>query len=383
MSLVQSDTGVFAILTFTCAFFFFIPKVFPKVFKYAPPIVWIYATPLVLTNIGLIPSSSPVYTMLKTYAIPMFIVIMLLEVNVKSAFAVAGRAIGVMLIASIGIVAGCIASFAIFKGYLPADAWKGVGALVGTWTGGTGNLAAVGGGLDISGETMGLSILTDTVIAIVWIPLLLFSKNFKGMFLKQDKVEKRKDIRKVADNYAKHPQIMKYTDFVYLIAIAFLVLWFGTFLSNILPEIKPVLSQGTWLILIITTITLILSTTPLQKIPGTRSVATGIIYIFVASMGAKAQLTNIAQAPMFLAMGGLATLIHGAFVVFAVKIMKVNISIGAIASAANHGGAASAPVVASFHDEKLVPLSIVLALVGYAIGNYLGFLTAQICYAIL
>ena len=46
----------------------------------------------------------------------------------------------------------------------------------------------------------------------------------------------------------------------------------------------------------------------------------------------------------------------------------------------NVGGAASAPVVAAAHREKLVPVSILMALIGYAIGNYAATLTAGLCH---
>ncbi len=50
----------------------------------------------------------------------------------------------------------------------------------------------------------------------------------------------------------------------------------------------------------------------------------------------------------------------------------------AIASAANIGGAASAPIVASHHQESLVPASILMALLGYALGNYLAPLAGNL-----
>ena len=43
------------------------------------------------------------------------------------------------------------------------------------------------------------------------------------------------------------------------------------------------------------------------------------------------------------------------------------------------GGAASAPVAAGYHREDLVPISIMLALLGYGLGNYLGVATAWLC----
>jgi uncharacterized membrane protein len=51
----------------------------------------------------------------------------------------------------------------------------------------------------------------------------------------------------------------------------------------------------------------------------------------------------------------------------------------AVASVAAVGGAASAPVAASYHREDLVHVSIMLALLGYGLGNYIGVLTAQMC----
>ena len=59
-------------------------------------------------------------------------------------------------------------------------------------------------------------------------------------------------------------------------------------------------------------------------------------------------------------------------------LFRVDVHTLAIASAANIGGAASAPVVAAHHRESLVPASILMALIGYALGNYLAILTGRL-----
>ena len=61
-------------------------------------------------------------------------------------------------------------------------------------------------------------------------------------------------------------------------------------------------------------------------------------------------------------------------------LLRVDVHSAAIASAANVGGAASAPVVAAAHRESLVPASILMALIGYAIGNYCALVTARLCH---
>ena len=54
----------------------------------------------------------------------------------------------------------------------------------------------------------------------------------------------------------------------------------------------------------------------------------------------------------------------------------------AIASAANIGGVATGPIVAAYHNPKLVPVSILMALTGYAVGTYAAFLAAWLCYLV-
>ena len=74
--------------------------------------------------------------------------------------------------------------------------------------------------------------------------------------------------------------------------------------------------------------------------------------------------------------------IHGGFCLLGAKLLRVDVHTAAIASAANIGGAASAPVVASHHQESLVPASILMALIGYAIGNFAAYGAALLCRAV-
>jgi uncharacterized membrane protein len=86
------------------------------------------------------------------------------------------------------------------------------------------------------------------------------------------------------------------------------------------------------------------------------------------------------QTVAFVAGAYLWIALHGVFVFGAAWVLRVDIHTAAIASAANIGGAASAPIVAAHHDEALVPVSILMAMVGYAVGNYAAFAAASLCY---
>ncbi len=242
-------------------------------------------------------------------------------------------------------------------------------------------MAAVAAGLNISSETLGLAVLTDGIIFSLWIPFLLISKNYKKLFEKICGTPV--DTIKNLELKPEKSLAMTSVHFIYLLALAFIVLWTSKYISSRLPEIKPVLTTSTWEILVTTTLALILSLTKVRDIPGTRSIATALIYIFMASMGAKAVITNLSAIPWFIATGAVWIFIHGIFTILGARIFKMDIGIAAVSSAANVGGVASATVVASVNDSKIIPVGILLALLGYAIGNYFAFLTAQICSMLL
>jgi len=113
-------------------------------------------------------------------------------------------------------------------------------------------------------------------------------------------------------------------------------------------------------------------------LPNATAIGTALIYVFVAGMGARASLAGFAQAPAFLLGALIWIFVHGAFCVLGAKLFKVDVHSTAIASAANIGAAASAPIVAAFHRPSLVPVSILMALLGYAIGNYLAPLAGHL-----
>lgn len=387
--LISSPGGVLAVLCAVCAFWFYVQQVTNwNLFNYVPPLLFIYATPVILNNTGVIPAASPVYSGLSSFALPAFIVLMLIKVNVPAAVKIMGKGVLVMLMGTMGVVVGAVVSYIIVHRWLSADAWTGFGALAGSWIGGTGNMAAASEMLATPPEQFGLAVLADNVIYIVWLPILLASKNFADRFNAWTRVSE--DRIRLMDSAAaemaveeKAPQMR---DYIYLAAIAIGITWISVTLASVFfdamvaraPGLEVVLSESTWRILLITTISLVLSTTPVSRLPNSTAIGTAMIYIFVAGMGARATLDGFGQAPAFLLGAFIWIFIHGAFCLVGAKIFRVDVHSAAIASAANIGAAASAPIVAAFHRPSLVPVSILMALIGYAIGNYLAPLTGHL-----
>jgi uncharacterized membrane protein len=381
--LIRSPIGVLTVLCGVGAFFFFLEeRTRWKLFNYFPPLIFIYAVPAVMSNTGVLIKTSAVYVWLSSTVLPMFLVIMLLKVDVASTIKMMGRGIFVMLFGTAGVILGAPIAYFIVRNELPQDTWKAFGSLAGSWIGGTGNMAAVTDGLKTSGQGFGLAVLGDNLVYMIWLPILLGSKNFAKAFNRFTRVDKKRiqmleNVQTQKEDQKKHVQIRH---FLYLLVIGFVCIWAAEYISARLPELQPILTASTWKILLITTMGLLLSLTPARQIPASHELAMALVFIFVANMGARADISGLkASAGWFLLGCYIWIAIHGAFCVFGAYLLKVDVSSTAIASAANIGGAASAPVVASSHNEKLVPASILMALMGYAIGTYGAFVAAWLC----
>lgn len=384
--LITDSAGILFILAANAAFWFYLEKKTGwKLFNFIPPLIFIYVLPAVFSNTGIITGESLVYDWMGSNLLPLFLALLLLDVDLKATIKVMGKGVLVMLVGTAGVVIGAPIGFAVVKGWLAPDAWMGFGALAGSWIGGTGNMAAVAEGLGTSGTQFGLAVIADNVVYLVWLPILLQSKNLAARFHKFTGVtqERLDRLKSAADELIVKKGKPEMRHLLYLVAIGFGVTFLASLIANALPEVKPILSTSTYKILLVTTFGILVSFTPAKKIPGSHELAMALVYLFVARMGAKAVVSGVAgQAVPFVAGCYIWIFVHGLFIVFAAKLFKIDVHTAAISSAANIGGAASAPVVAAFHDERLVPVSILMALVGYAIGNYAAFAAAWLCQLI-
>ena len=385
-SVISSRVGVLTVLCGIGAFFFLLEERTKwKLFNYFPPLIFIYAVPAIMSNTGLLTRASPVYDWLSSTVLPLFLVIMLLKVDVASTVRIMGRGIFVMLFGTAGVVLGAPIAFLLVRSRLPDDVWKAFGTLAGSWIGGTGNMAAASEGLKTSGEGFGLAVLGDNLVYIVWLPILLGSKNVSRVFNRFMRVDpKRIRMLESAQTLTEgEREAVRMRHFLYLLVLGFACTWAAQVLSAKLPELGPVLTAATWKILLVTTMGLLLSLTPARRIPASHELAMALVYIFVANMGAKADVSGLGgTAGWFILACYVWIAIHGAFCMLGAYLLRVDVHSTAIASAANIGGAASAPVVAAHHNDKLVPVSVLMALIGYAVGNYGAFLAAWLCHAL-
>ncbi len=387
-SLISSPAGVIAVLAAVTSFFFWIEKRTGwTFFNYIPPLIFIYLVPVALSNSGLIPTKHGVYDFMGDNILPMFLVIMLLDVDVRATIRVMGKGVFVMLLGTAGVVIGAPIAFWLVKHGLGPETWKGFAALAGSWIGGTGNMAAAALAfeLDESSLDFGYAVIADNGVYLIWLPLLLASKNLAGWFgrftgLSQKKFEAMEKAAAELITDKGKPEMRHY---LYLILLGFGGTALGGWLAEYIPPYpveEPFFTASTYKVLIVSVIGVLLSFTKASRIPGSHALAMALIYLFVARMGAKADLSTLSLSVFWFLLGAYIWItIHGLFLLAGAKIFKVDVHTAAIASAANIGGAASAPIVAAHHKPTLVPVSILMALLGYAVGNPAAIVAGTLC----
>ena len=142
--------------------------------------------------------------------------------------------------------------------------------------------------------------------------------------------------------------------------------------------VAPWLDKATWTVLFITVMGLVGAVSPLGKVAGSAEVSNLLLYSVIALLASRASLLELADAPAWILTGFIILAVHGVLMVIICKLLKLDLFTGAVASLANIGGTASAPVLAGSYSGSLVPVGILMALMGYVIGTPGGILTARL-----
>jgi uncharacterized membrane protein len=404
----QQSMYVMAVLVAVPAFWFLLEhKTGWTIWSYLPPLLWIYASPLLLRIAGILPETSPVYGGLRAYLLPVFITLLVMTIDLRSAIGNLGRGLPVLLVTTLCVIAGAPIGYLLVSPWLGPEAWTGYGALAGSWIGGTANMAAMESALGTPPDQMGLAILADQTVFLLWLPLLIVSARYADRFNRW--VDARPivlagDARPAAhDTPAAAPaaseaqaepaapglaeaaaekeprgEMAPMLDFLLMLAAALANVALCAWIAARLPDLPPFVTGSTWLVLLVTTGAVILSFTPVRRSPQGKVAGSALLYVFVANMGASASIAGLAQAPAFVAGAFIWLAVSVALMLIAAKLMRTDLRLAAVAAIANIGGAASAPVVAAAHDRNLVPVAILMAMICYVLGNYGAILAGHL-----
>ena len=383
-ALVTDPTSIFGVLAGILALIFWLARQarLEKFFALLPPVIWAYFGPMAATTVGIIPISSPAYSWITRYMLPLSLFLLMATIDLRAILKLGRLALIMMLVGTFGIVIGGPIAYAVFSSVLPENAWQGLAALSGSWIGGTANLVAIQQSVGAPDSLLGPIIVVDTVVGYGWMGVLLFCTAFQARFDRWTKAESGVYEASLAAIEAAQPEYRPVTlsDLVIVTGVGFVAAIVSIQIGSRLPAVgnPSVISPATWAVLVVVTAGLLLSFTRMRSIEevGASRIGYLALYLLIASIGARADVRAIMDAPAYMLTGVLWITIHVTLLIIAAKLLKAPLFFVATGSMANVGGAASAPVVAGAFAPALAPVGVLMAVAGYILGIYAALFCA-------
>jgi len=377
-----------------------------KFYSIVPAVLVCYFLPSLLNTFGVIDGeSSQLYYVASRFLLPACLVLLTLSVDLKAIGRLGNKAVILFLTGTLGIVIGGPIALLIVSSITPdllgvtgpEAVWRGMTTVAGSWIGGGANQAAMKEIYGAGDQIFSAMVTVDIIVANLWMAVLLvMAANAKKIDEKTgadtSAITELKE--KVEQFHAKHGRIATLPDIMIILAVGLGVTGFAHLFADIVTPFfvdnYPSLARFSfhskffWMIVFASTVGVILSFTKARELEGAGAskVGSAFLYILIATIGMKMDVTMILDAPVYFGIGVIWMVIHASLMFIVAKAIKAPLFYMAVGSQANVGGAASAPVVASAFHPSLAPVGVLLAVLGYTLGTYMAWLCGQILQAI-
>ncbi|GMK84093.1 DUF819 domain-containing protein [Clostridioides difficile] len=378
-TLFSNPGSILAVMTLMIALGFYLQRY--KAIKSLGPALTIIIMGIILSNLKVVPVSTELYGTISTYAIPVSMTIMLMSVDLKEMTKLSREPLIAIFVAVLTVSIMAFLFGLVFAEKI-SEGWKVAGMFVGTYTGGSANLTAIGTGLNVSRQTLAAANAADYVIGV---PTLIFmfalpailknSKKFKKLWPYHVEESELEDCQNEEFMESKEWSIK---DIAWMLAIGFVVTEVSTILAGYFNSSFSSAAR----ILLVTTISIIIAQLkPVKKLKGNLDLGLFVALLFLCTIGFSVDIKEFLGSTFTITLYCF-SIIFTSFVfhlgitrLLKIKYQYVILSIvGAIAD-----GPTSALVAASAKWNSLVSVAVVMGVIGGVLGNYAGI---SVAYAI-
>jgi len=399
--MITNDAVVLGILLAILAFVFQTsdsPRPFwQRFYHYVPATLLCYFLPSLLNTSGLVDGANTgLYPVVSRYLLPTSLVLFTLSVDF-GAFRRLGKASVLLFAASaVSIMLGgplavwLLAHIApeLVGGQGPDAVWRGMATMAGTWIGGGANQTALKEVFQPSDKLFSAFVTVDIFVANIWLAILIYGAGrsqtidrwFRADASAVEAVKKR--VTEQAEAIRRIPTV---TDFITILALGFgataiahaLGDWIAPYIDANYPALKQFSLNAPffWIIGTATAIGIGLSFTRARQLEGAGAskIATIFLYVMIATIGLKADVLAIAEQPGLILVGLIWMAFHVLIMIGVCRLFRAPYFFLAVGSQACIGGPASAPIVAAAFHPALAPVGVLMAIMGYAVGTYMGY----------
>ncbi|MBG0061100.1 DUF819 domain-containing protein [Clostridioides difficile] len=378
-TLFSNPGSILAVMTSMIALGFYLQRY--KAIKSLGPALTIIIMGIILSNLKVVPVSTELYGTISTYAIPVSMTIMLMSVDLKEMTKLSREPLIAIFVAVLTVSIMAFLFGLVFAEKI-SEGWKVAGMFVGTYTGGSANLTAIGTGLNVSRQTLAAANAADYVIGV---PTLIFmfalpailknSKKFKKLWPYHVEESELEDCQNEEFMESKEWSIK---DIAWMLAIGFVVTEVSTILAGYFNSSFSSAAR----ILLVTTISIIIAQLkPVKKLKGNLDLGLFVALFFLCTIGFSVDIKEFLGSTFTITLYCF-SIIFASFVFHLgiTRLLKIKYQyvilfiVGAIAD-----GPTSALVAASAKWNSLVSVAVVMGVIGGVLGNYAGI---SVAYAI-
>lgn len=314
--------------------------------------------------------------------------LLLFSINVKSALNMAGDTLKGMGLALLSVMVISIIGAIIFNDQV-ADVWQVAGMSVGAYTGGGPNMAAIKSAID-GKESIFVTMVTYDILfsAMYLIFVMAFGQKVFGLFLNKYQAKNTDETEidyagmehmadETAHGYKKLLNMKLAPQTFGSILASGVVVGLALFIASLVPESY----KSTTTIVGITSLGLAASFIPqVRNLANSFQLGMYLILVFCFTMGTMTDTSIFTNIDLGLA-SYISFILIGSLIMQALlcKLFKIDTDTFLITSSAAIMSVPFIPVIAgALKNREILLPGFAAAIIGYAVGNYLGIIVANI-----
>ncbi len=342
-----------------------------KLFRFVPTVLVCYVLGIGIGNLPFLTIDTELSLSLCGLTVALAIPLLLFSVDIVAWLKMARTTVLSFGLCIVSVVVVSMVASVGFRDAVP-DAHKVAAMLVGVYTGGTPNMAAIGTALDVPSETFVKLNSADILTATIYLPFLFaIAPRFFALFLPPTPTSNAVESKQGA----KEPEKASLRQIGLGLLLDAVVVGGAVGVSMLLPAAY----RDPATVLLLTTAAIALSLIPrVRKLPGTHETGQYILLVFCVAVGTTAKFNELFSSSLVILaytsviMFGSATVHIGLSALFRIDRDTVIIT----STAAIFGPAFIGPVAVNLKNRELVVSGLSTSLVGLAVGNYAGLLVA-------
>lgn len=358
-----------------------------KVLDKLGPVLTLYIVGVIVANIGVFPSEADAHASFLAFQesisevlVPLALPMMLFGCNFKR-FSF-GQSLGALIIGVLAVVVIVFASYVSFSEKLGSESAMMGASLIGQYTGGAANLAAVKQMVGLSTENFVMLSTCNLIVSFFYLMFLmgggvkLARRIVGGNMAKNQVVELVEDENPYRD-FAKKSSLVQ---LLKILVASVVVMGISVVVGTIAGGEGGISMVA--LILTITTLSLLL--TFWKEVRGwDKSYDAGmyLIYIFCLVMATMADLSTIDWQQSLYILIFQAVIVFGSLfiTIFGARIFRIEADTAVITSNTLINSPVCVPMIAAtMKNRDVIVTGITNGLAGYALGNYLGYIMFQL-----